>query len=82
MIEIYTKPHCPYCINAKKLFVQKNINFVEYDVNSNHELRNQMIKRANGLTTVPQIFINNLHIGGSDDLYALEHANKLDLLLK
>ena len=81
MIEIYTKPTCPYCINAKALLKDKGVTFTEYDISENPELRTKMITHALGRTTVPQIFINNQHIGGCDDLYALEDANKLNPLL-
>ncbi|WP_116964129.1 glutaredoxin 3 [Fastidiosibacter lacustris] len=81
MIEIYTKPTCPYCIDAKALLTQKRVDFIEYDINARPELRHKMIDRASGRTTVPQIFINNQHIGGCDDLYALERQHKLDALL-
>ncbi|WHN66243.1 glutaredoxin 3 [Cysteiniphilum sp. QT6929] len=81
MIEIYTKPTCPYCINAKALLSKKGATFTEYNISDKPQLREEMIKRASGRTTVPQIFINNQHIGGCDDLYALEDANKLNPLL-
>ncbi|WP_440615257.1 glutaredoxin 3 [Cysteiniphilum sp. 6C5] len=81
MIEIYTKPTCPYCINAKGLLSDKGVIFTEYNIINKPELRDEMIERAKGRTTVPQIFINNQHIGGCDDLYALEDANELDPLL-
>ncbi|WP_119329580.1 glutaredoxin 3 [Cysteiniphilum halobium] len=81
MIEIYTKPTCPYCINAKALLREKGVTFTEYNIIDKPELREKMIKRALGHTTVPQIFINDQHIGGCDDLYALENANKLNPLL-
>ncbi|WP_151193197.1 glutaredoxin 3 [Cysteiniphilum sp. JM-1] len=81
MIEIYTKPTCPYCINAKALLSKKGVTFAEYNISDKPQLREEMIKRAAGRTTVPQIFINNQHIGGCDDLYALEDANKLNPLL-
>ncbi|MDA0910213.1 MAG: glutaredoxin 3 [Proteobacteria bacterium] len=81
MIEIYTKPTCPYCINAKTLLNKKGVTFTEYNISDKPKLREEMIKRAAGRTTVPQIFIDNQHIGGCDDLYALEDANKLNPLL-
>ncbi|GGF94646.1 MULTISPECIES: glutaredoxin 3 [Cysteiniphilum] len=80
MIEIYTKPTCPYCINAKALLNKKGVTFTEYNISDKPQLREEMIKRA-GRTSVPQIFIDNQHIGGCDDLYALEDANKLNPLL-
>ena len=81
MIEIYTKPTCPYCIKAKALLSEKGVTVTEYNISDKPELREQMINRASRRTSVPQIFINNQHIGGCDDLYALEDANKLDQLL-
>lgn len=81
-IEIYSKEICPYCVRAKKLFNKKGFSFNEIDISNDSALRDLMIKRANGRQTVPQIFINDKHIGGCDDLYALESENKLDALLK
>jgi glutaredoxin 3 len=80
-VEIYTTPYCPYCQGAKELLRKKNVAFTEHDVSRNRELRSQMIVRSNGRTTVPQIFIGATHVGGCDDLYALDDAGKLDLLL-
>ncbi len=80
-IEIYTTPICPYCIRAKRLLEQKGAAFREIDVMGDHEARGEMVRRANGRYTVPQIFIGDTHVGGSDDLYALEQAGKLDALL-
>lgn len=79
-VEIYTKGHCPYCHRAKGLLEQKGISFTEYRIDENPELRDPMIARANGGYTVPQIFINDQHIGGCDDMFALESQNKLDTL--
>ena len=81
-VEIYTTPYCPYCIAAKELLGKKGVAFKEIDVSGNRDLRNQMTKRANGGYTVPQIFIGGTHVGGCDDLYALEEEGKLDPLLK
>jgi len=81
-IEIYSKTVCPYCVRAKHLFTKKGVNYTEIDISQDSDLRDSMIKRANGRQTVPQIFINDQHIGGCDDLYALEAAGKLDALLK
>ena len=81
-IEIYTTPYCPYCIAAKRLLGEKGVTFKEIDVSGNSDLRSQMTKRANGGYTVPQIFIGETHVGGCDDLYALDDAGKLDPLLK
>ncbi len=81
-IEVYSKEVCPYCVRAKKLLTKKGVSFTEIDIAQQTELRDAMIKRANGKQTVPQIFINDKHIGGCDDLYALDAAGKLDGLLK
>jgi glutaredoxin 3 len=80
-VEIYATPYCPYCSWARELLTKKNIPFKEFDVSGNPELRAQMTKRANGGTTVPQIFIGATHVGGCDELYALEDEGKLDSLL-
>ena len=80
-VEIYTWQYCPFCIRAKNLLNAKGINFVEYPIDANEEERLKMSKRADGRTSVPQIFINNQGIGGCDDLYALEEKNQLDVLL-
>lgn len=81
-IDIYTTPYCPYCLGAKDLLRKKNIEFREIDVSRDRELRRAMIARANGRTTVPQIFIGDTHVGGCDDLYALDDDGKLDPLLR
>jgi glutaredoxin 3 len=80
-VEIYTTPYCPFCIDAKDLLKKKNVIFTEIDVSADRGLRMKMIERANGRTTVPQIFIGAIHVGGCDDLYELEGAGKLDSLL-
>jgi len=80
-VEIYTIQYCPYCQWAKELLSQKGISFNEIDVTGNRDIRRQMIERANGRSTYPQIFIGTDHVGGCDDLYALDEAGKLDLLL-
>ena len=80
-VEIYTTPFCPYCHDAKALLKQKNVAFTEIDVSRDRELRNTMTARAGGRTTVPQIFIGATHVGGCDDLYALDDAGGLDPLL-
>lgn len=77
---IYTSAWCPYCIRAKQLLTSKGINFQEITVDSKPELRAEMEEKA-GSDTVPQIWINEQHIGGCDDLFALEQARKLDPLL-
>lgn len=80
-VEIYTKTWCPYCSRAKALLQQKDIDFTEIKIDSQPELRETMIARANGGYTVPQIFINDQHIGGCDDMMALDRQGKLDPLL-
>jgi glutaredoxin 3 len=80
-VEIYTGQTCPYCIRAKLLLWWKGVNFTEYKIDGDNEARKAMTERANGRKTVPQIFINNQHIGGCDDLYNLDAENKLDNLL-
>ncbi|QYX57024.1 glutaredoxin 3 [Roseovarius sp. SCSIO 43702] len=80
-VEIYTSPLCGFCHAAKRLLKQKNVNFQEIDVAANPARKPEMIQRANGGRTVPQIFIDGEHVGGCDDLYALERAGKLDALL-
>lgn len=80
-VEIYTKTFCSYCIRAKRLLESKSIPFEEHVVDFGGERRHEMIQRANGRTTVPQIFINGSHVGGCDDLFALEREGRLDQLL-
>lgn len=80
-VEIYTKTFCPYCWRAKHLLDGKRVDYQEISVDFGGEARNHMIERANGRSTVPQIFIGGRHIGGCDDLVALEHAGKLDELI-
>ena len=80
-VEIYTKFLCPYCARAKKLLGDKGVSYEEYEISSGGEKRAEMLQRANGRHTVPQIFIDGQHIGGSDDLAALEREGKLDPLL-
>jgi glutaredoxin 3 len=79
-IDIYTIKYCPYCADAKDLLSRKGVSFHEIDVNG-RDVRNQMIERAGGRSTYPQIFIGTTHVGGCDDLYALDEAGKLDPLL-
>lgn len=81
-VELYTTSICPYCARAKKLLVKKNVQFTEYDVGETPSLRETMIQRAQGRTSVPQIFIDDIHVGGCDDLYALDRAHKLDPMLQ
>ena len=80
-VEIYTRDYCYYCHSAKELLNRKGVSFTEIDITGRPERRNEMIQRANGRTTVPQIFIGTTHVGGSDDLHALEAAGRLDMLL-
>ena len=80
-VEIYTTQTCPYCIAAKRLLTKKGVNFKEIDVGGQPQLRAAMTQRAGGRTSVPQIFIGDSHVGGCDDLYALDEAGKLDPLL-
>ncbi len=80
-VEIYTSPLCGFCHAAKKLLKQKGVKFSEVNVLTNPGRKGEMIQRANGGRTVPQIFIGAKHVGGCDELYALERAGKLDKLL-
>jgi glutaredoxin 3 len=80
-VEIYTSPLCGFCHAAKRLLNQKNVEFTEIDVLRDADRKAEMIERANGGRTVPQIFIGETHVGGCDDLYALENAGELDALL-
>jgi glutaredoxin 3 len=81
LIEIYTTRYCGYCQSAKALLTRKGLMFSEIDVTGDHEGRSQMIQRANGRMTVPQIFIGSIHVGGYNDLYDLDRAGRLDPLL-
>jgi glutaredoxin 3 len=81
-IEIYTKAFCPYCWRAKELLSSKGVDYHEVEVDFGGEAKKLMVERANGRTTVPQIFIKGQHVGGCDDLVALERAGKLDSLIK
>ena len=80
-VEIYTSPLCGFCHAAKRLLSEKGVSFAEVDIAKQPERRAEMMQRANGGRTVPQIFIGDTHVGGCDDLYALERAGKLDALL-
>jgi glutaredoxin 3 len=80
-VEIYSKAFCPYCIRAKSLLKGKGVPFEEHDITMGGPRRAEMIQRAQGRTTVPQIFIDGAHVGGCDDLVALDRAGKLDPLL-
>ncbi|WP_321830496.1 glutaredoxin 3 [Thalassovita sp.] len=80
-VEIYSSPLCGFCHAAKRLLQEKGVEFTEYNVLTDPALKPKMIERANGGRTVPQIFIDDVHVGGCDDLYALESAGKLDPML-
>ena len=80
-IEVYTTPCCSYCAAAKALLHRKGAQFTEIDVSMNAERMTEMVKRASGRLTVPQIFIGATHVGGCDDLYALDQAGGLDPML-
>ena len=80
-IVIYTTSTCPYCRRAKELLQKKNLPYQEISVDGDYDARSKMADRANGRTTVPQIFFNDAHIGGCDDLYELHYDGKLDILL-
>ena len=80
-IEIYTRPGCGYCSAAKSLLTRKNAMFIEFDVATDPTLRQKMWDRAGAGSTFPQIFIGEVHVGGCDELYALDRAGKLDPML-
>jgi len=80
-VEIYTTPTCPYCLAAKRLLTKKGVAFTEIDVSRDPDLRQAMMARAGGRRTVPQIFIGGTHVGGSDDIHALDAEGKLDPML-
>ena len=77
-IEVYTTPVCPYCLSAKELLRRKGVPFLEINVAGEPQRRAEMIARANGRATVPQIFVDDTHLGGCGELYALEEAGELD----
>ena len=79
-VTVYTTTYCPYCVRAKDLLKRKGVSFSEVSVEDDAE-REKMIARAGGRRTVPQVFIGETHVGGFDDLYALDKAGKLDALL-
>lgn len=81
-VTMYTKPYCGFCHAAKRLLASKGVDFTEIDIQAQPERRAEMIQKAGGHTTVPQIWIGNMHVGGFDDMYDLEHTGKLDPLLK
>lgn len=80
-VEIYTKAFCGFCARAKRLLDTKGVDYEEYEISLGGPKRAEMVQRAGGRTTVPQIFIAGRHVGGSDDLYALERDGRLDPLL-
>ena len=80
-VEIYTTMLCPFCFRAKKLLKKKGVDFVEFDVSSDSAGRAQMQQRAGGRSSVPQIFIDDVHVGGCDELHALEQRGDLDPML-
>ena len=80
-VTIYTTPICPYCVRAKSLLKKKGVSFEEVDVMMDVKARDHMLEKSGGARTVPQIFIGDIHVGGSDELYALEQEGKLDPLL-
>jgi glutaredoxin 3 len=81
-VEIYTRMMCGYCAAAKRLLDKKGVGYVEHDASFSTELRQEMIGKANGRTTFPQIFIHGRHVGGSDELHALDSEGRLDAMLK
>lgn len=80
-VVIYTRQFCGYCSAAKKLLDSKGVSYVEHDATFAPELRQEMIGRSNGRTTFPQIFINDVHVGGCDDVHALDRDGRLDAML-
>ncbi|MGJ4890831.1 glutaredoxin 3 [Bradyrhizobium sp. HKCCYLR20261] len=80
-IEIYTRPGCGYCTAAKSLLTRKNVPFTEYDAGKDPNVRQQMYDRVGPGSTFPQIFIGKTHVGGCDDLYALDREGRLDAML-
>lgn len=80
-VEIYTKPTCGFCHMAKRVLATKGVTFSEVDISAQPNRRGEMVQRAHGATTVPQIFIDGKHVGGCDDLMMLDRAGKLDAML-
>jgi glutaredoxin 3 len=80
-VEIYTRDYCGYCLRAKALLASKGVDFTEYDAGDDPDKRREMIQRSFGGSTYPQVFINGQHVGGSDDIYDLDRAGRLDGLL-
>lgn len=81
LVTVYSKDYCPYCVSAKQLLKHKGVEFTEYQVDRDQEKYREMLQKSNGGRTVPQIFIGDIHVGGSDELYALHRQDKLDALL-
>lgn len=81
-IEFYTTDYCPYCLKAKSLLDRKGLTYEEIDVTGDDEARTTLVERSNGMRTVPQIFIDGIHIGGCDDLYELDRSGKLDDMVR
>lgn len=81
-VEIYSSPWCGYCARAKTLLDRKGVAYTDIDVDADTKRRDEMSKRAGGRTSVPQIFIDGAHVGGCDELYALDRARKLDPMLE
>jgi len=80
-VEIYASPFCGYCARAKSLLSRKGVDYIEYDVTADTAKRDEMVERAPGSTTVPQIFIDGRHVGGCDELHALDGVGRLDPML-
>ncbi|MDR3448414.1 MAG: glutaredoxin 3 [Alphaproteobacteria bacterium] len=80
-VTVYSGPDCPYCVRAKALLTRKGAAFTEFNVRTDEKALAEMLQKSNGKRTIPQIFIDGKHIGGCDDLYALDSAGKLDALL-
>lgn len=80
-VTLYTTPICPFCVAAKRLLDSKGVEYTDFDVMANPELRAEMMQRAHGRHTVPQIFVGDTHVGGCDELHQLERDGKLDPLL-
>jgi glutaredoxin 3 len=80
-VTVYSGPNCPYCMKAKALLQKKNVMFEEFNVKEDQARLSEMLERSGGARTIPQIFIGSVHVGGCDDLYALNAAGKLDVML-
>ena len=80
-VEIYSWSHCPFCKKAKALLDSKNVDYTDHDITGDENTRDKMVERTGGPRSVPQIFINDKHVGGCDDIHALDDKGKLDELL-